>query len=61
MSKAETFYTHLDKCQQCEQHPHELCAIGQQLLMETPKDRCRHERLDMDGICRFCGEDRRGI
>ncbi len=22
---------------------------------------CSHERLDEDGICRTCGEDRRGI
>jgi len=22
---------------------------------------CGHEHLDMDGICRGCGEDRRGI
>jgi hypothetical protein len=22
---------------------------------------CTHERLDEDGICRACGEDRRGI
>ena len=26
-----------------------------------PKKRCLHERLDMDGCCFTCGEDRRGI
>lgn len=29
------FHNHLDKCKQCEQNPHDLCAIGAQLLMAT--------------------------
>ena len=34
----------------------DACTLAKALL-----NSCTHERLDMDGICRACGADRRGI
>ena len=28
----EAWYKHLDECQQCEEHPFELCAVGVKLI-----------------------------
>lgn len=29
------FHEHLDICEQCEQHPFNLCPIGAELLVQT--------------------------
>jgi len=40
MSKSFTdlFHEHLDKCQQCENQPHNLCPTGALLLKATALD-----------------------
>ena len=32
---SDRFHAHLDQCTQCEQHPFNLCPVGQKLLEET--------------------------
>jgi hypothetical protein len=34
MEAADRFHAHLDVCEQCEQHPFDLCPVGQKLLMD---------------------------
>ena len=31
----EAFHTHLDICQQCREHPFQLCSVGSPLLKEA--------------------------
>lgn len=31
----KAFYDHLDACKRCRERPHDLCAIGAQLLKAT--------------------------
>ena len=39
-----------------------VCAAAIRALPASPKEnKCTHERLSEDGICRSCGQDRRGI
>jgi len=33
----EKFHLHLDKCQQCREHPFALCLEGSKLLHDTMK------------------------
>jgi hypothetical protein len=62
-SAADKFHTHLDVCEQCEQHPFNLCAIGHELLVAVGKamcPRCGHvhqgekECGEEMGANRFC-------
>jgi len=34
----DKFHEHLDKCEQCRNHPFDLCEIGQKLLIESTKN-----------------------
>lgn len=33
MDPEEKFYAHLDLCEQCREHPFELCAVGDRLIV----------------------------
>jgi hypothetical protein len=32
------FHAHLDECEQCRNHPFELCSKGAQLLVQTSEE-----------------------
>ena len=34
----DRFHAHLDVCEQCREHPFELCEIGELLLRRVPAD-----------------------
>lgn len=33
--RVKAFHDHLDKCEQCREHPFDLCPIGQSLFLAT--------------------------
>ena len=41
---ADAFHRHLDNCQQCEQHPMELCPTGAELLRKAAEETCENIR-----------------
>ncbi len=45
-------------CTKGDSHDLYFSGSGHQPHRRTP---CRHENLDMDGICKACGADKRGI
>jgi hypothetical protein len=47
MDKGEVinkFHDHLNKCVQCENHPFDLCPIGQKLLLSIQENEAEDEQ-----------------
>lgn len=51
----------LDACLAADDENYEILRPALLKIMVKYPARCHHERLDADGTCFSCGEDRRGI
>lgn len=45
---SDAFHAHLDGCEQCREHPFDLCEVGQTLIARAGHDLAKSVGLDFD-------------
>ena len=47
MDTADKFYKHLDECEQCRNHPFDLCLTGDKLLIKAVTTSSNDMQMEM--------------